>query len=906
MVHTPILPKKINRSESIHSRILYDLKKKNTQSQNVFLNQIIHWDVTEHTMKSIVYSDFYSRFYNKYSTLPLFLASNNTSYLQKNNNNLFFAQYQESYEKIKNTLSSLSVDADIYHNFSHDVVQSLYICDQKLHNNHRIWLRSDIVYYNIIHGNVVPEHRIEIKRTNKSLYTIRFFLNSTKDTLLWNLYHPFYLFGCVALLVNPHDKRYKKIRWKEIILPITNKQVPIIPYEWVSIEWHGTRVLVPAHNREDFQIAVELWLPLDVYAFDKYGIFTTEAKDFANKSLQDFSENIIKYIDDISNLDQIQSVLVDEYRDKNDWTLLFPILEKNIYIGLWYHDFDDTSFISDYQIHWDVKHFKDDIITDEFFCISSQNEFQPIITSLWWYLESISYSSQERFTLSNLLQDIISDFYFFRLLDFPIKGGQIVDIFSLKFWWECLWKSFYNYHVSNTAKCYEEKDDVFNLLSRITDTDNVSIEDIDSLLSYIDTNSYFIHTKNGYTIIESYRYHYDNEYIGLSTLLAQSENSQKFSLFYNTNDHKYVKYFMYLYSYIYQKPLSVELFALSESHISWLQWDVLQKTGSPDALRLFLLQYVIINSPEETASFYTLDQLDRFIQKRWNLSRIIPLCRFSLLWLQEKIIEKKSELTDYDSYLITKLHELYDEVIFLQSKHYISQSLCLVISTLRNEISDLLLYILKKIPSPITELVAAYVILFANHILYPFMPTSVLAFLQWSWYVLEEDFFVRETVQFIDKNYKCNLMLHILSQWHQKTINSDYIHWFVLQASRNFLEYFKDFYGQFVDFIGHDYTITYLEESDLWPDHIEPYKIFTIQRWIVETKKEIVQNLPSLSILQGQLQYKQQLLQTMKNTIVRMRAIGQTEKISQFQNKIDTLLKEIADLEYQISKLKYF
>jgi valyl-tRNA synthetase len=88
-----------------------------------------------------------------------------------------------------------------------------------------------VVYYDITQGKVIPDHRIVINTIEKKIYTIRFFLNSNKDTLLGDIEHPFYLFGCVALLVNPHDKRYKKIRDKEIILPITNKQVPIIPYE---------------------------------------------------------------------------------------------------------------------------------------------------------------------------------------------------------------------------------------------------------------------------------------------------------------------------------------------------------------------------------------------------------------------------------------------------------------------------------------------------------------------------------------------------------------------------------------------------------------------------------------------------------------------------------------------------
>jgi hypothetical protein len=58
-------------------------------------------------------------------------------------------------------------------------------------------------------------------------------------------------------------------------------------------------------------------LPLDTYAFDKYGNFTKEAKDFSYKSLQEFSDNVIKYIDDISNLEATKISAVQEYKDKS-------------------------------------------------------------------------------------------------------------------------------------------------------------------------------------------------------------------------------------------------------------------------------------------------------------------------------------------------------------------------------------------------------------------------------------------------------------------------------------------------------------------------------------------------------------------------------------------------------------
>ena len=904
MVHTPILPKKIDWSAMISDRITFDTIKNNADSMHdYFLNNVIHGAVSENTARSIVFSDFHKRFYNKKGTTPLFFVPNVIDISPNHSQQVYIKHYEEQYASTKKLLDSLSINNSLYTTFN-NTIWPLYHSDEILHNNHRVGLRSDVVYYNIAYGKIVPDHRIVINEINWPLYTIRFFLNSTKETILWDIVHPFYLFGCVALLVNPNDKRYKKLRGKEIILPITNKQVPIIPYEWVSIEWHGTRILVPTHNREDFQIALELWLSIDTYAFDKYGIFTDEAKIFAGKLLTSFADNVVKYIDDISNLDHTQQHAIYEYRDKNDWSLLFPILEKNIYIWLWNHDIDDWNFVSQYNYHglW-IESFKNDIINDEYFCISNQDAFQPIMTSLWWYLQDKNNTLQ----FTNLLQDIIYDFYVFRLLNFPARWDDIVDVLCYSFAWDFLWKIFYDYRIS-TGKYYESKDEIYTLLCRMTESDILSVEDVDVLLTYIDSNSVYIHTKNWYNINETYIYHYDNEYIGLSTLLNSVENIENFSFFYNKEDYKFVKYFIYLYAYIYKKPISINLFSLSSSVTLWSQWDNADKEVSPDALRLFLLQTVIINQSEDNITHYNLEQCERFLQKRWNLSRIIPLYKSSLAWLQDKILQKKAELSDYDTYLITKIHELYDEIVFLKSKDHIDQLVSLTVSTLRNEIADLLLYILKKNPSPVTELVAVYVILFSNHILYPFIPTTVLWFLHRSWYELERDFFVKEYVSFVDKNYKCNLMLHIISQWYQNIDQNENICWFVLQANRDFLEYFRSNYEQFIDFIGQEYTIRYVEENEDWPSDIVSHKIFTIQRWVTETiaQENTISTLPSLSVLQWQLQYKQQLLQTLKNTIVRLRATWSLDKISQFQTQIDTLLQEITDLEYQISKLKYF
>lgn len=146
----------------------------------------------------------------------------------------------------------------------------------------------------------------------------------------------------------------------------------------------------------------------------------------------------------------------------------------------------------------------------------------------------------------------------------------------------------------------------------------------------------------------------------------------------------------------------------------------------PDVVRLLLLQASHHKDHDDVEKKYTAEEFDRFINKRWNLARIIPRIEIqSLDDLAKDLLQLSSQMHDYDRYLISTLHELYDEVIFLLQKHYTDQIVATVISQLREKIADSLLYIVKMKPSPVSEKVAFYVLNFANHILYPMIPTTI-------------------------------------------------------------------------------------------------------------------------------------------------------------------------------------
>jgi valyl-tRNA synthetase len=63
------------------------------------------------------------------------------------------------------------------------------------------------------------------------------------------------MFGDVAVMVNPQDKRYKQYIGKTVILPLTNREIPIIADEYVDKEFGtGAVKVTPSHDFNDFEV----------------------------------------------------------------------------------------------------------------------------------------------------------------------------------------------------------------------------------------------------------------------------------------------------------------------------------------------------------------------------------------------------------------------------------------------------------------------------------------------------------------------------------------------------------------------------------------------------------------------------------------------------------------------------
>lgn len=910
----PSFSKNISYSKLLYRRKKYDELLLQAKPKNkIGISQPLYDKIDEVTGQKFIYYDFYERISINPQSLSIFISPQKLSlHLDYNNYSPHFLQeYHNKYITIQKQLDYLGILATSNHLYSKTTLQAFTNLHKKITDDHRAWLRFDIAFFDITTGTMIPEHQVEEIKIQGKEYHIKCFIDSNKETVPCIIHNIYEIFGAVALLVHPKDKRYKKAIWKkEIILPLSNRTIPIVTYEEMNIEWYGTRLLVPWHKREDFYLAQQLGLSIETFWFDKFWKFTDSASwEFVNKSMIKFESNIVDYLRDITNLEAIYDQEISIYQDKKTHKRLYPILEKNVYIWLWYLDSKENSLRSEQSTTiWETENLEKELFEEEGFCITTRDAYYPIMEVDDETQLSTTLPESKK-TYKDLIEDIVKDFYLLWLLYLPAKWNHIIDLFYLRYDDKFLWQLLYTTRTEETQYSEQEKCyDFFQEISENTPDDKL----LNELLEIIDLGNNFIYTKSGYTLHKKWEYRYDNDYIAISSLIAQGESSV-INVVINSSDNQFIKYFLYLHYYKYRKTLTTNIFSLEKKNVLHDAWDSLY-TFSPDAIRIALLQAAHHAEHEPLQEEYSLAEIDHFLRKRRNLARIIPL-RPEVSKLEEMIEILSSmidQMSDYDKYLISTIHKLYEDVTFYLKKHQTDKAVYYVISQLWDRIIDILVYILKNKPSLVSEKVAAYVITFANNLLYPMAPHVTISLFEERGIKRYEHFFQQDSYFDVEQNIKCNFLIQFITTWYIELKTNPSITGFVLQANKDFIDYAKEILPDFYSFLGENYTITLLEEHKERPKHIVVNKVFAMQWWAIHQEKKETINYDtsidelSLGNLNKQLAYNQQLLQSTKSNIARARNLQDKTLEEQFLNDKADLEKKIQNIQYEIAKLKYF
>ena len=140
------------------------------------------------------------------------------------------------------------------------------------------------------------------------------------------------MLGDSAVAVNPADKRYKSYVGKSVILPLTNREIPIITDERVDPAFGtGAVKVTPAHDHLDYEIGEDHNLPI-INVIGQNGQLTKDAGEFYGKSVQQARYEIIRRLEDDELLEKTVEYVHNLARCERCSAPIEPLISKQWFI----------------------------------------------------------------------------------------------------------------------------------------------------------------------------------------------------------------------------------------------------------------------------------------------------------------------------------------------------------------------------------------------------------------------------------------------------------------------------------------------------------------------------------------------------------------------------------------------
>ena len=98
----------------------------------------------------------------------------------------------------------------------------------------------------------LSDEEVVYEEKQGNLYHIAYRVVDSEETVIIATTRPETLMGDTAVAVHPEDKRFTHLHGKKVVVPIVNREVPIITDSYVDIEFGtGCLKVTPAHDEND-------------------------------------------------------------------------------------------------------------------------------------------------------------------------------------------------------------------------------------------------------------------------------------------------------------------------------------------------------------------------------------------------------------------------------------------------------------------------------------------------------------------------------------------------------------------------------------------------------------------------------------------------------------------------------
>jgi valyl-tRNA synthetase len=225
------------------------------------------------------------------------------------------------------------------------------------------------------------EVKEETKKDGKLTY-LKYPVIGADRTLTVATTRPETMLGDTAVAVNPKDERYRDLIGKNVALPLTNREIPIVADEYVDPEFGtGAVKVTPAHDPNDYQIGLRHDLEQLLVMNDDGTMNAAAGAEFEGLDRFKAREKVVERFDELGFLEKIDDYEITLPICERCKTIVEPILSDQ-----WFVKMDELRDLAlDLIKNEGVPHFTPQVPHEKVYTAWLKNlKDWTISRQLWW------------------------------------------------------------------------------------------------------------------------------------------------------------------------------------------------------------------------------------------------------------------------------------------------------------------------------------------------------------------------------------------------------------------------------------------------------------------------------------------------------------------------------------------
>ncbi len=180
----------------------------------------------------------------------------------------------------------------------------------------------------------LSDAEVDYTEEQSGLWHVKYQVKGENRYIVVATTRPETMLGDVAVAVNPKDERYKDLVGKTLILPIVNREIPLVEDDYVELDFGtGAVKITPAHDPNDFEVGLRHNLPV-IKTMNDDGTMNEEAGKYQGLDRFECRKQIVNDLKDLGLLEKTEEYAHNVGHCYRCSTIVEPIISKQWFVKM--------------------------------------------------------------------------------------------------------------------------------------------------------------------------------------------------------------------------------------------------------------------------------------------------------------------------------------------------------------------------------------------------------------------------------------------------------------------------------------------------------------------------------------------------------------------------------------------